>query len=145
MLFGNDREQMRRVFIQSWRKHTNQEPMEPLEQTIASVIRQHPEYTALLENEGQALAKDYLAELGETNPFLHMGMHIALHEQLTTQRPDGIMDIYQQLVTSCQDNHEAEHLMMNCLSEALFLAQQHNRMPDEQAYLACLKSLTRKH
>jgi hypothetical protein len=31
--------------------------------------------------------------------------------------------------------------MMECLSEAIWQAQRHNTMPDEAAYLACLKKL----
>jgi hypothetical protein len=32
--------------------------------------------------------------------------------------------------------------MMQCLSEALWQAQRNNAMPDESAYLACLKRLS---
>ena len=72
---------------------------------------------------------------------LPMSMHIALAEQVSTNRPDGIRDTYQQLILSLGSAHEAEHRMMDCLSEAIWQAQRNNTMPDETAYLACLKNL----
>ncbi|MEJ1391748.1 MAG: DUF1841 family protein, partial [Candidatus Sedimenticola sp. (ex Thyasira tokunagai)] len=75
-------------------------------------------------------------------PFLHMGMHISLQEQISTDRPSGIGTLYQQLVSRCGDPHDAEHKMMECLGRMLWEAQRANRMPDEQAYLQCLRNLT---
>ena len=34
--------------------------------------------------------KDYLPEMGDTNPFLHMSMHMAIKEQLSIDQPAGI-------------------------------------------------------
>jgi hypothetical protein len=143
-MFSNDRNQMRQVFLQAWGKHNENQELEPLEQLIVSILNQHPEYQALLENEDKALDRDYLPESGETNPFLHMGMHIAIHEQLSTDRPMGIAALFQQLVMQAGDPHEAEHHVMDCLGEMLWRAQRDGRMPDEQGYLACLRNLLKK-
>ncbi len=138
-MFTTDRDQLRRFFMQAWHKHQQNQPLEPLEHIIAKVVELHPEYHAILADEDQAVAREFHAEMGETNPFMHMGMHIALHEQLSSQRPSGIVDIYQGLLNQLQDPHAVEHSMMKCLSEALWQAQQNNTQPDEQAYLACLR------
>ena len=114
--------------------------MEPLQTEIAAVIKQHPEYHPLLENPDQALGKEYLPELGETNPFLHMGMHIALREQAGTDRPPGMQAIYYRLVAS-RGQHEAEHAMMECLGQSLWNAQRNGIAADETEYLDCLKKL----
>ena len=114
--------------------------MEPLESLIANVIGQHPEYHAMLQSE-DALEKDFTPEQGQSNPFLHMGMHISLAEQISTDRPAGIRDTYQKIRNKLGDAHAAEHHMMECLGLALWEAQQQNRAPDEQAYLECLKKL----
>lgn len=143
-MFGNDRTQMRRFFTEAWRKASAGEELIPLEQLIADIVQQHPEYHALLENPDSALDKDFLPDLGETNPFLHMSMHISLQEQISTDRPSGIRQLYQQLVMRAGDSHEAEHRMMECLGQMLWEAQRQNRMPDEQAYLSCIRNLTRK-
>jgi len=140
-MFGNDRDQTRQVFIQAWQKQQNNLPLEPLEEIIVNTVSQHPEYHKLLTNEDRALGAEYLPENGETNPFLHMGMHIAIHEQLSTDRPIGIASIFQQLVMQSGDAHHAEHQVMDCLGEMLWQAQRDQKMPDEKAYLACLYKL----
>lgn len=139
-MFSTDRNQLREVFFESWKTHLNGIPLDPMQQVIVRIIELHPEYHGLMENKAH-LDKDYLPEQGETNPFLHMGMHIALHEQISTNRPEGITTIYQQLVTKFQSAHDAEHAMMDCLGEAMWQAQRDQKMPDEIAYLECLKKL----
>ena len=141
MFFGQNREQLRQFFIDTWHKYQAQLPLESLEQIVAGVIAQHPEYHVFLEKTGTALGRDYLPELDETNPFLHMGMHIALSEQLASNRPAGITELYQRLVAKHHDSHEVEHRMAECLGEALWRAQRDGKEPDEQAYLECLQRL----
>ena len=141
MLFGQNRDELRRFYVQAWRKHNDKLPIEPLEAMIIDVIALHPEYHAMLGDEEQALSHDYSPEQGQTNPFLHMGMHIAIREQLSTHRPAGINAAYETLLKQLGDIHEVEHRMMECLGEAMWLAQRNNSAPDEAAYLACLQQL----
>jgi hypothetical protein len=141
VLFGQSREEMRRLFIDSWNKHLTKIPMEPIEERVAAVIAEHPEYHPLLEKADAALSRDYLPEFGETNPFLHMAMHIALREQLSSNRPQGIADIYRRLLVKHGHPHEVEHRMAECLGETLWHAQRENKLPDEAAYLECLQRL----
>jgi hypothetical protein len=139
-MFGNDRNQIRQAYYEAWRKYQANEPLQPLEEMIASVISLHPEYHKLLK-QPEVSYKDWLPDNGETNPFLHMGMHIAIQEQLSTDRPAGIAGIYTSIVYKIGDAHEADHKIMECLGEMLWQAQRDNRMPDESAYLRCLKKL----
>ena len=141
MLFGQDRNQMRQVFIDAWRKHTSKQALEPLEQIIANIVSMHPEYHKVLENEDSALEKEYLPEMGESNPFLHMGLHISIHEQISINQPVGIWDIYNALLAKYQDPHQVEHLIMDCLGEMIWEAQRNNTLPNEGKYLECLKNL----
>ncbi|MDQ2694176.1 MAG: DUF1841 family protein [Pseudomonadota bacterium] len=142
-MFGNDRGQIRRCFHDVWRRHNAGQALEPLEQLIAAVIGQHPQYHPLLADLETALARDYPVEAGETNPFLHMGMHIAVQEQLGADRPPGIQAIYRRLCQRCPDRHAAEHRMMDCLGEILWEAQRNGTAPDETAYLQRLRQLLR--
>lgn len=134
-MFGNDRNQMRRAYADAWQKFQQGQPLQPLEQQIAEVIREHPEYHKLLNK----IESDFFPESGETNPFLHMGMHLAIREQMSTNRPAGIINCFQSLTSKAGDSHDAEHEMMECLGEALWQAQRNGTLPDETAYLACLK------
>ena len=115
--------------------------MQPLEKLVLEIIKQHPEYHQYLDDEDSALTMDFLPEQGMTNPFLHMGMHITIREQVSTDRPPGIRIIYQQGLNKLQSMHELEHNMMDCLAEALWKAQQDNTLPDESCYLECLKRI----
>ncbi len=143
-MFGNDRDSMRRYYLQCWKKHCEKQPIDALEQQIASIIAEHPEYHALLAQDENALQRDYLPEMGETNPFLHMGLHLGIREQVATNRPLGITGLYKTLVGE-MGTHQAEHRMMDCLAESIWMAQRHNTAPDEQAYLNCLHQHARKN
>lgn len=141
-MFGQDRTELRQMFFTAWKKHQNKQLMEPLEAVVAKIVELHPEYHALFENEASELDKDYTPEMGQTNPFLHMAMHISIQEQLSTKRPTGIEQLYQSMLKKNNDPHETEHLMMECLGKMLWEAQSQNRMPDESNYLDCLKQYT---
>ncbi len=141
-MFGQDRDQLRRFYLTSWQKRLAGEPMQPLERLVAEVIGQHPEYHDLLADEAQ-LQREFSPAEGETNPWLHMGMHITLGEQLGADRPGGIRGVYQRIVRRFGDHHAAEHAMMECLGRVLWEAQRAGDVPDEQAYLDCLERLAR--
>ena len=134
------RDEIRQTYLSVWQKMQSRSVLEPIESIIAEVIGLHPEYQALLDQKDQVMAQEYTPEGGQTNPFLHMGMHIALREQTSTDRPAGIQAIYQKLGKRL-GLHEAEHAMMECLGQALWQAQRDNSVPDEEAYLECLKGL----
>lgn len=140
-MFGNDRDSLRRYYLHCWQKHLRKQPMDALEQQVSNVIAEHPEYHALLAQNERVMQHDYLPETGETNPFLHMGLHLGIREQVATNRPQGIINIYQRIVNEL-GIHKAEHRMMDCLAESIWLAQRHNTIPDEQAYLNCLHKHT---
>ena len=138
------REQMRQYYCDTWQKHLQQkESLSALEQQITSVIKEHPEYHRLLENKEASINADYLSEMGDSNPFLHMGMHLGLREQVSTNRPAGIAELYQSIVT-LKEAHDAEHEMIECLAESIWQAQQNQTMPDEIAYLECLRKIQQK-
>ncbi len=139
-MFGNDRNEMRQMFYTAWQNFNNKVPLQPLEQVIVNVIQQHPEYHSLLATPS-SIDKDFTPEMGQTNPFLHMSMHIALHEQLSTRRPQGIEDIYHALTKQFTDNHQVEHAMMECLGQMIWQAQREQTVPNEAHYIDCLHGL----
>jgi len=141
-MFGNDRNEMRKMFYTAWGNYNNKALLQPLEQVIVSIIQQHPEYHALLEDDS-TINKDFTPEIGQTNPFLHMSMHIAIQEQLSTNRPDCIQSIYQTLTNKLGNPHEAEHAMMECLGQMIWQAQRDQTMPNEQNYIDCIQKLAK--
>ncbi len=142
MIFPEGRDDMRRIFLSAWEKYNTEQPLENMERRIVDVILLHPEHHQLFADKDTALSRDYPPELGVSNPFLHMGLHIAVREQLATQRPPGITSLYQALLLKLRDAHEVEHRMLECLGEVLWRAQRDSAAPDEAAYLACLRKIS---
>lgn len=140
MIFGQDRKQLRIMYAEAWRKQCERLPMSPLEAQIAAIIELHPEYHADITSDD--LDRDYTPDGGQTNPFLHMGLHLGIREQVSTNRPPGIANILEVLRAKLGDAHAAEHQMIDCLAETLWEAQNQNRAPDEAKYLERLRDLT---
>ncbi|MGD8640204.1 MAG: DUF1841 family protein [Gammaproteobacteria bacterium] len=141
-MFDIDREQSRQMFYTAWQKHRNQEVLEPIEAMFLEAILLHPEYHPLLDDPEKTSDKDYFPEMGETNPFLHMALHIAIKEQLSIDQPPGIKQQYQRLLKSHQDAHAVEHLIMECLAEVIWQAQRNQAMFDSSTYLSCIEKIT---
>jgi hypothetical protein len=140
VLLPSDREGLRAFYVEAWRKRCAGLPAGPLEHQVADVIEQHPEYHGLLERAGDVLEQDWTPEDGATNPFLHMGLHLGLREQVATNRPPGIAELHGKLCARL-GQHEAEHRMAECLAEALWRAQRNNCLPDEVWYMEALRRL----
>ncbi len=142
-MFGSDRNTLRKFYQDSWQKSQQGLPISTLEQQVVTVIAEHPEYHRAILGDS-ATQKDWAVESGDTNPFLHLGMHLALREQISTDRPAGIARCYHELCIGTQEPLEAEHSMMDCLGEAIWKAQRNQTAPDEAQYLACLQALLLK-
>jgi hypothetical protein len=138
VIFGQDRNELRTMYAQAWTKHCDGAVLSPLEAQIAQVIADHPEYHAAVSGD---LEHDFTVEGGETNPFLHMGLHLGIREQVATNRPAGIASVFADFAAKTGDAHVAEHRMIDCLAETLWEAQNENRPPDESLYLQRLRQL----
>lgn len=141
MIFdGMSRDQLREMYRAAWRKFKGQHTLSPLDKQIVAVVSEHPEYRVIVESAAADLA-NYSPRGGQINPWLHMGLHLAIREQVATNRPHGIAEVHAKLCKSAGDAHEAEHLMLEKLAEALWEAQRGGKAPDENVYLERLKAL----
>jgi hypothetical protein len=129
------RDQLRQSYADAWRKHVARSPLTPLEALIADVLALHPEYHALVQDAPAALAFDPPDGGAQENPFLHMGLHLAVREQISIDRPPGVRALLESLKTRLGEIHEAEHALMESLAETLWEAQRSGRAPDEGRYL----------
>lgn len=141
-MFVQDRNEARNYFFQVWDKHKNKLPLEPVEVIISDVILEHPEYHSYLDDKEESYHNDFKPEQNQTNPFLHMGMHIALKEQVNSNRPNGISELFNKIVSNSVSIHDAEHKMMECLGQSLWEAQRNKGLPDESNYIECLRRLS---
>lgn len=109
--------------------------MEAIETLAAQWIAEHPEYHADLADETAALARDYSIEQGQTNPFLHLSMHLSVSEQCSIDQPAGIRQAVELLAARKGSLHDAHHEAMECLGEMIWESQRSGRAPDGAAYL----------
>lgn len=138
-MFNPSRDQVRDFFFDLWAKYRAGHPLAGAELTALDVVLAHPEYHALLEQPERFKAKDYLPEAGETNPFLHLSMHLALAEQLSVDQPPGIRSRYRSLLDQHGgDAMQAQHGVIDCLGEMIWQVQRHQIAFDSDAYLRCL-------
>jgi hypothetical protein len=140
---GYSREQLRLSYAQAWAKHLAGAPLTALEAEIIDVIGAHPEYQGVVGDADAALSFEPGASGVAENPFLHMGLHLAVREQLSTDRPPGVRDLHRQLQARYGDAHGAEHALMEALGEALWQAQRDGLPPDEAHYLALARNRLR--
>ena len=138
-MFAPSRDEARRFFFDTWWKFKSGESLSGLEATALAVIGLHPEYHRLLDQPERYLERDYVPEAGETNPFLHLSLHLAIEEQLSIDQPRGIRAHYQALLGKLGSEHDAKHALLECLGETIWRAQRDSTAPDERIYLECLE------
>lgn len=134
---------MRQVFFNTWQKYGLSQPLQGVESILIEVILLHPEYHAILENQDKYLDYDFPPEQGKGNPFLHMSLHVTIEEQLSMDNPSGIRQHFQTLQKN-RDKHDALHVLLECLAEAIWKAQRHESSDLEKDYLACITEQTQK-
>lgn len=138
-LFNPSRDEVRSFFFEAWRKFNAQQALTDLEKIAVSVMHMHPEYHSLLNQPEQFQQQAYYPEMGETNPFLHMSLHLSILEQLSINQPIGIKAIYEKLKIQHQNEHDAQHAILECLGETIWQAQRNQTGLDAQHYLTLLQ------
>jgi hypothetical protein len=141
-MFSPSRDQSREFLFDVWRKHKEKLPLTPLEAMALDIVMEHPEYHAVLEDRERYLDRDWKPEGGETNPFLHVAMHLAIAEQLSIDQPPGIRAAVGKLAARHGSMHEARHQVMECLAEVIWQAQRNATGFDNAIYLQCLERKT---
>ena len=139
-MFNPSRDEVREMFFAAWRSYRQGLPLSGMEALALDVILQHPEYHDTLEHPDRYRDRDYL---DESNPFLHMSLHLALEEQLSIDQPPGIRNAWGALLARAGERHRALHEALECLAETLWRAQRDAMPPDAAAYLSCLERRAR--
>lgn len=137
-MFNPSREQVRQFFCAVWRKHSERLPLAGAEITAADIVARHPEYHTLLSQPEAAVEQEWTPENGQMNPFLHLSLHLAIIEQISIDQPPGIRMAFHALRARL-DEHDAEHIVLECLGETLWRAQREGKALDGAAYLSAIR------
>jgi hypothetical protein len=138
-MFQPSQADVRRFFCAAHAKQRQGLPLDPMEDIAARWIAEHPEYHAELADEAAALDAVYTVEDGRTNPFLHLSMHLSIHEQCAIDQPTGIRQAVQLLAARRNSLHAAHHEVMDCLGEMIWTSQRSGLPPDGPAYIEAVR------
>ena len=137
------RDSLRQTYSAAWHKRLAGLPLSSLEALISDVIALHPEYQALIADSERAQAFEAETTGSSENPFMHLGLHLAVREQVVIDRPAGVRDLHLSLCATLSDAHRADHVLMQALGETLWEAQRSGQAPDESKYLARARAAQR--
>ena len=139
-MFAPSRDEARRFLIDAWAKYRAGQPLsaagsarrriDRAASRISSRSSRIPSTTPIATGSPKG---------GETNPFLHLSLHLAVAEQLAIDQPPGIRAQFERLRAARGDEHAALHAMLECLGEVIWSAQRQRAPPDAALYLACLE------
>jgi hypothetical protein len=139
-MFNPSRHQVREFFFQAWGRFKAGQPLSDLEKVAVEHMVRHPEYHPVLDQPDRYRDREWPPELGETNPFLHLSLHLSIAEQVSIDRPTGVKAHYERLVTRLGDEHAAQHAVMDCLGEMIWRAQRDRQPLDGEAFIKCLET-----
>lgn len=140
MMFDISTQGVRLFLAEVWRKRFSLH-LQPIEVMTLKIINAHPQYHHILENIDSYLNKNWSALSRDSNPFLHLSLHLSLQEQVSIDQPPGIAVIHQKLCDRYGNWLEAEHQMMDALLELLSNVGLSNKDFDMNMYLDRLKQL----
>jgi hypothetical protein len=138
-LYNPSRDQARQFLFDAWAKFKQHSPLTDLEKIAVEVMQMHPEYHTILDAPERYMQQQYFPEQGETNPFLHLSLHLSVIEQISINQPIGIAPIYEKLKLKHSDQHMAQHDILECLAETIWQSQRNNTPLDSVHYLGLLQ------
>jgi hypothetical protein len=138
-MFDPSQEDVRRFFCGVRAKARAGQVLDALETLASGWLQEHPEYDADLADADAAVARIYDGANGQSNPFLHLSMHLSISEQCSIDQPRGIRQAVELLAARRSSLHTAHHEAMECLGQMLWESQRAGRPPDGQAYVECVQ------
>lgn len=137
-LFNPSRDEARDFFFALRAKSRAGEALTPLETAALAIVLDHPEYHRHLDDPERWRDRTWRPSDGETNPFLHLALHLAIDEQVSIDQPPGIREAVRRLASRLDSVHEARHAVMDCLVEALWQSQRAGTPLQGASYLDCI-------
>jgi hypothetical protein len=134
-MYNPSQDDVRRFFCQVYAKQQAQTLIDALEVLAGEWVAEHPKYHAVLTDEASALTQQFTGENGQSNPFLHLSMHLSISEQCSIDQPRGIRQAVELLASKRNSLHDAHHEVMECLGTMLWESQRSGQAPDGQAYI----------
>jgi hypothetical protein len=143
-LYNPSRDQARQFLFVAWANFKKNLSLTDLEKIAVEVIQMHPEYHVVFDSPERFMHQQYFPEMGETNPFLHITLHLSVIEQISINQPIGITQVYDKLRQRHNDTHLAYHDLIDSLAETIWQSQRNNEPLNSERYLILLRQKTRE-
>ena len=121
-------------------KQRKEEPLTGLEQMVAQVMEEHPEFEPFWD-QGERMA--YPQEIGESvvNPLVHTGLHVVVEKQIREDDPEEVRLLLGRLVEKGKSRHEALHVIAQVWGSHYFQSVRRGNPMEELSYIESLKIL----
>jgi hypothetical protein len=139
-MFEPTQADVRRFFCGVFEKSRQGLALEAIEMIAQLWIEEHPEYHTDLADLQRALDQMQTPENGNTNPFLHLSMHLSISEQCSIDQPRGIRQAVELLTAKRDSLHQAHHEAMDCLGQMIWESQRAGKPPDGEGYIGCIQA-----
>lgn len=110
------------------------------EKEIAWIMLEHEEFNDDFRNAEELADYEYNPD-SEVNPFMHIGIHIAVENQLKQKEPLEVCEFYNAAKERGVSHHEIIHRLGFILMPLVFHTLKHLKPFDNERY----KNLLRKH
>lgn len=140
-MFEPSQADVRRFFCGVYTKWRHHQPLDALETLVSQWLAEHPEYHSDFADVQTALTRMYDVQAGQTNPFLHVSMHVSISEQCSIDQPQGIRSAVERLSARRDSLHDAHHDVMEALGRMVWESQRSGRPPDGQAYIDAVQRM----
>ncbi len=127
-------------FVQIWEKAKGNFPLEGEEAFFAQVMLEHREHHPVFDM-GEAAFKIDFSARRETNPFLHISLHVMAEQQIASRQPVETEEVFLALKAGGALRHDVIHKIGGALAQVLQDAFLKNKPIDEVDYLVRLKNL----
>ena len=114
--------------------------LSPEDKKLAEIMREHEEYHNQFEIADVLSEHEYDPDK-ETNPFLHVTMHVIAETQLENRDPIEVYQFYNAMRKKKASHHDAVHLIGVVLTPLMWKTLQEQRAFDVEEYRSRLKKL----
>lgn len=129
----------RELLAHTWAKLERGETLARDEEVLGAVLRDHAEYARFWPDPGAAVAARFGTQ--DTNPFLHVHLHLVVEGQLAAHDPPEVAELFTRRTAIGDSRHEICHQVMNALAAAIWDMMQARGPFDVAAYRRRLRKL----
>jgi Domain of unknown function (DUF1841) len=133
------KDEVRKIWCEVYTKSMNSGELTEMEAAMASIIALHPEYEWVLGEVAVAVTHEFSIDCWESNPFLHLSLHLAIAEQLKSGGQNDVHEVFAEMAVLADSRHEAEHFAMGCLAASISESRRKRTALTTDNYLKLLR------